>query len=82
MNNWQDIDGCFGRPSEPHPLGAADRGDGLQWHGQARSRTADWTGALPVMSQEVAKQTSEPIVLIHQWAISLLSGKTQGIFAD
>jgi len=41
-------------------LGSAmEQGDSVLWHGQAPSRTADWAGALPLMSLEVAKHTNQ-----------------------
>ena len=45
MNNWQDIDSCFGTPKEHFdPLRRPGRGD-LFRHGQAGARAADRPGA-------------------------------------
>ena len=50
MNNWQDIDSCFGKPqrSALDPLRRPGRRDLLR-HGQAGARTADRSGQATLM---------------------------------
>ena len=52
MNNWQDIDSCFGSPERGalDPLRRPGRDDLLR-HGQAGARAADRAGAAAVKAQ-------------------------------
>jgi hypothetical protein len=56
MNNWQDIDSCFGTP--PEPLSTRCGGQGVViFYGQTSARTADRAGASALTAAPLTSET-------------------------